>query len=201
MKKIIFLLLVLLCYAQLASDCVFAEGINPNAPGYITSTKDTTELLPVEVLDYTKMKLWFYLLDPDTLRTDTLRLSLQHSDSPWTGYTTFLSDVITQLDNDTATLARMLTTDTLFLYGVKKYIRWYAVFGDSAAYSDSEAVRPDGDTTPEDWTRSTGADSYALVDEAAIDTTDYISACPRYNFRSSTFFYCAISYKISLLCN
>ena len=39
-----------------------------------------------------------------------------------------------------------------------------------------EALLPTGDTATEDWTRSTGSDSYALVDERPPSGTDYLSS-------------------------
>lgn len=35
---------------------------------------------------------------------------------------------------------------------------------------------PTGDTTPEQWTPSTGSDSFAVVDEASPNTTDYLES-------------------------
>ncbi len=37
-------------------------------------------------------------------------------------------------------------------------------------------LKPNGDTADEDWTLSTGADSYALIDEVSRNTTDYIES-------------------------
>ena len=38
-----------------------------------------------------------------------------------------------------------------------------------------DCIRPNADTAVEQWTRSTGADSYALVDETTPDTADYLT--------------------------
>ena len=37
-----------------------------------------------------------------------------------------------------------------------------------------ETIRPTADTADKDFTRSTGADNYALVDEATVDVADYV---------------------------
>jgi hypothetical protein len=37
-----------------------------------------------------------------------------------------------------------------------------------------DTLRPSADTATKDWTASTGTDNYAMVDDAQIDTTDYV---------------------------
>lgn len=66
---------------------------------------------------------------------------------------------------------------------------WYANFSNTFDFDDFtigtgdwmgdiryDILMPDADTADEDWTPSTGADSYALVDEKPASDTDYLSS-------------------------
>lgn len=50
------------------------------------------------------------------------------------------------------------------------YITDGATLGDRRV----ETIRPNADTADKDFTRSTGSDNYALVDESTVDSTDYV---------------------------
>lgn len=64
-----------------------------------------------------------------------------------------------------------LYIDNLYLYDTTGSYNndW---IGEQRVYT----VVPTGDTATEDWTLSTGSDSYALLDEIPANTTDYIEA-------------------------
>lgn len=149
-----------------------AGGIVPHATGEVDNTKDTLELMAVKVADYDRMKFIFRLTQVDTLRTDTLHLSLQKSFYPTTGYATFYSFTDTN-NTDTATFSLELNRDSVFTCDLYNYVRFYLTLGDSSGRVNSEVIRPDGDEGTNDWSPSTGSDFYALVDEASMDSTDY----------------------------
>ena len=178
----------------LSTSLVFAEGNYIYGTGTLTTTKDTLRLMRVDISPYRDMAWYFVLSECDTLRDDSLYLSIQTSkDTTDANFLTVKSFAVYE-DADTITLQTHFPFDSLICpdtskgFWFKKYARFYLTIGDHTGYTDAETLRPDADDTDcKDWSASTSTDHSNLIDEAAMDSTDYIYVTAADSFDARTY--------------
>lgn len=176
LKKLILVFAIVLSAVgcQLLADSRFTTGT-----GTAAVTMDTLEVNLFKSHALTTLGYNFKITQADTLRDDSITVTIQTSRDMVTWLDLF--SFATLGDADTATIAFWWNTDdTLKAYvgngkPWQSYMQTQIIFHDSTAQVDSETIRPTSDVYDTlDWNYSTGSTRYGVIDEASLDTADYI---------------------------
>lgn len=172
MKKLILVVLISLCFGVAQAKVEYRSFDD----SLTSSTTDVTRH-EINMRGYTGFAFWFRLTQADTVKSDSITLTLQ-------SYSTLgnVNDVLPfpeQATVDTTTVYYFVPLDSMMVYPFENAIRLKIAHTDTNTTddADSDLVVPDGDGTPEGWHHSTGTTDFECVDDGAVDadSSDYVS--------------------------
>jgi len=174
-KKTILILMIVLLPVLLLAGGHYQQWTGTKTNYQYSDSTDALDLR-----DYNSFSIRFRITAPDTSKTDSTTIYLQRSSdkTTWTTFYTF-----DEYASDTSTKYLYLPQDSMLVYPIDRYVRLF-ISTTGIATTDSgssEVLQATGNGTTLDWLNvnkgSPGADTtrWSVINETAIDTTDYDS--------------------------